>query len=407
MNTKKIRKDFPILERKMNGENLVYLDNAATSQKPRQVIESISDYYENHNSNVHRGVHTLSDEATQLYENARKTIANYLGAALPEELIFTKGTTDGLNSLASSLKNTIAEGDEIITTVIEHHSNFIPWQKIAKERKAVLKVLKIEKEGEFPIKDFKKLLSEKTKIVALTHASNVLGTIFPVKRIAEKARKQNPEIKIIVDGAQTLPHIPINVTSLGIDFFTFSGHKMLGPMGIGGLWIKKKYLDTLEPFSFGGGMINTVTVEESTWANAPQKFEAGTPNVAGAVGLAEAVKYIEKIGIENIQKHTQSLSKLTIKELQKIEGLEILGPTDASKRSGLVSFTIKGIHAHDIAGVLDAKGIAIRAGQHCTAPLHNCLNLNSSARVSFQVYNTKKEVNFFVKSLKEGLKILR
>ncbi len=407
MNVKKIRKDFPILERKINGKKLIYFDNAATSQKPKEVIDAICHYYKNHNANVHRGIHTLSDEATQLYEESRKTVAEFIGAKSPEELVFTKGTTDGLNALAISLESLLEPEDEIITTVAEHHSNFLPWQRLAEKTGANLIILEMDNEGSFPLKDFKKALSGKTKIVALTHASNVLGTIFPIKKITKQAHKHNPQIKVVVDGAQSAPHIPVNVQGLGIDFFTFSGHKMLGPMGIGGLWIKKEHLELMEPFAVGGGMIHTVTKEKSSWAEAPFKFEAGTPNVAGAVGLAEAVKYLERIGMEDVQRHTQELTKFALKELEKVEDVEILGPKDVSKRTGLVSFVIKNVHAHDIAGVLDTKGIAIRAGQHCTAPLHTSLCIDTSARVSFQIYNTKREVKDFIKALKEGLDILK
>ncbi len=408
MNVKKIRNDFPILERKINGNPLIYFDNAATSQKPLAVIEAISDYYKKHNGNVHRGIHTLSDEATQLYEDTRKTIAEFIGAGSPKELIFTKGTTDSLNSLAISLCKEINTEDEIITTIAEHHSNFLPWQKLAEERGAALKILKTVDNEKLFINELEKILTEKTKIVTLTQASNVLGTISPIMRIAEKVRQYNPNIKIVIDGAQSLPHIPVNVRKLNIDFFAFSAHKMMGPMGIGGLWIKNELLQWLEPFAVGGGMINEVTLKKSSWAEAPHKFEAGTPDVAGAIGWAKAIKYIEKIGgMKTLQKHCRELTKYAIENLQKIDGLKILGPADTEKRTGLVSFTVNGVHAHDIAGLLDSKGVAIRAGHHCAAPLHEELGINASARVSFQIYNTKEEIDYFVETLKEGLKILR
>jgi len=408
MNVKKIRNDFPILERKINGNPLIYFDNAATSQKPLAVIEAISDYYKKHNANVHRGIHTLSDESTQLYEGARKTIAEFIGAGSPNELIFTKGTTDSLNSLAISLCKEINTDDEIITTIAEHHSNFLPWQKLAEKRGAALKILRTIDNEKLFINELEKTLTEKTKIVTLTQASNVLGTISPIMRIAEKVRQYNPNIKIVIDGAQSLPHIPVNVRKLNIDFFAFSAHKMMGPMGIGGLWIKKEHLEELEPFAFGGGMINEVTIEKSSWAEVPHKFEAGTPDVAGAIGWAKAIKYIEKIGgMKTLQKHCRELTKYAIENLQKIDGLKILGSADAEKRTGLVSFTVNGVHAHDIAGLLDSKGVAIRAGHHCAAPLHEELGINASARVSFQIYNTKEEIDYFVETLKEGLKILR
>ena len=408
MNVKKIRNDFPILERKINGNPLIYFDNAATSQKPLAVIEAISDYYKKHNANVHRGIHTLSDESTQLYEGARKTIAEFIGAGSPKELIFTKGTTDSLNSLAISLCKEINTNDEIITTIAEHHSNFLPWQKLAEKRGAALKILKTLDNEKLFINELEKTLTEKTKIVTLTQASNVLGTISPIMRIAEKVRQYNPNIKIVIDGAQSLTHIPVNVRKLNIDFFAFSAHKMMGPMGIGGLWIKNELLQWLEPFAVGGGMINEVTLKKSSWAEAPHKFEAGTPDVAGAIGWGKAIKYIEKIGgMKTLQKHCRELTKYAIENLQKIDGLKILGSADAEKRTGLVSFTVNGVHAHDIAGLLDSKGVAIRAGHHCAAPLHEELGINASARVSFQIYNTKEEIDYFVETLKEGLKILR
>ena len=408
MNVKKIRNDFPILERKINGNPLIYFDNAATSQKPLAVIEAISDYYKKHNANVHRGIHTLSDESTQLYEGARKTIAEFIGANSANELIFTKGTTDSLNSLAISLCKEINTDDEIITTIAEHHSNFLPWQKLAEKRGAALKILRTIDNEKLFINELEKTLTEKTKIVTLTQASNVLGTIFPIMRIAEKVRQYNPNIKIVIDGAQSLPHIPVNVRKLNIDFFAFSAHKMMGPMGIGGLWIKNELLQWLEPFAVGGAMINEVTLKKSSWAEAPHKFEAGTPDVAGAIGWGKAIKYIEKIGgMKTLQKHCRELTKYAIENLQKIDGLKILGPEDAEKRTGLVSFTVNGVHAHDIAGLLDSKGVAIRAGHHCAAPLHEELGINASARVSFQIYNTKEEIDYFVETLKEGLKILR
>ncbi len=409
MNTNKIRKDFPILERKINGNPLVYFDNAATSQKPKQVIEAISNYYSNHNANVHRGIHDLSEEATEMYEEARKAVANFIGANT-EEIIFTKGTTDGLNGIARSLSSQIQEGDEIIVTSVEHHSNFVPWQKICELKKAKLVVWNIfqskNSSDEISLEAFSSLLSPKTKIVALSHASNVLGTIFPIMRISEIAKSHNEKILLIVDGAQSVPHIPVDVQKLGADFLAFSGHKMLGPMGIGVLWAKREHLKTLEPFEFGGGMISQVKEDQSTWAEIPARFEAGTPNVSGAIGLAEACKYLQKIGMEEVQKHSQDLAEHAMKRLREISNLAILGPTDPTKKTGLVSFTVQNAHPHDIAAVLNTKGIAVRAGQHCTMPLHDSLEISASTRASFYIYNTVEEVDYFIESLKEGLKIL-
>ncbi|HDQ88829.1 MAG TPA: cysteine desulfurase [candidate division WWE3 bacterium] len=409
LNTKSIRKDFPILERKINGNPLVYFDNAATSQKPLRVIRAVSDYYLNSNANVHRGIHELSEEATKMYEEARKTVANFIGATSANELIFTKGTTDGINAVATGLTPQTSSGDGIIVTSAEHHSNFVPWQKLCELKGAELKVLATANSNtEFPLESLTSLLNEKTKIVSLSHASNVLGTIFPIMRIAQIVKEYNPEILIIVDAAQSVPHLPVNVQKLGCDFLAFSGHKMLGPMGIGALWMKKEHMEKLEPYEFGGGMISSVKAEKSTWAEGPEKFEAGTPNVAGAIGLAEAVKYLQKLGMENVQKHSQELAEITIKKLKEIPNikLNILGSQKPEERTGLVSFTIEGAHPHDIAAVLNSKGIAVRAGQHCTMPLHDSLGISASTRVSFYIYNTEEEVDYFIESLKKGLKIL-
>ncbi|MBP8960965.1 SufS family cysteine desulfurase [Patescibacteria group bacterium] len=406
MNTNEIRKDFPILERKINGYPLVYFDNGATTQKPNQVIDAVSDYYKTHNSNVHRGIHELSEEATKMFEDSRKVIADFVNAKSSDEIVFTKGTTDGINGMAQSLFTKIQPGEEVIVTSAEHHSNFVPWQNLCNLKGGKLRVLDASKKEEFPMEELISMINSKTKVVALLHASNVLGTIFPIMEISKKVKSHNEKVLIVVDGAQSVPHFPVDVQKLGCDFLAFSGHKMLGPMGIGVLWAKKEHLKTLEPFDFGGGMISQVSNEGSTWADLPAKFEAGTPNVAGAIGLAKACGYLSKIGMENVQKHSQELAKHAIEKLEKIPNLDILGPKDPAKRTGLVSFTIKNAHPHDIAAILNTKGIAVRAGQHCTMPLHNALNIPASTRASFYIYNTLEEVDYFVESLKEGLKIL-
>lgn len=405
LDLQKIRKDFPILERKINGSPLVYFDNAATTQKPNQVIEAVVDFYKNYNANVHRGIHTLSEEATELYEKSREKVASFVGG-LAEELVFTNGATSGLNGVALSLCPKIKSGDEIIVSIAEHHSNFVPWQKICEKQGAQLKVIRVSESGEFPLDDLEKYLSPSTRVVALPQASNVLGTIFPIMRICNMVKNYNESILVVIDGAQSIPHFPVNVKKLGCDFLAFSGHKMLGPMGIGGLWIKKSLLEELDPFAYGGGMISRVTEEQSLWAEPPPKFEAGTPNVAGAIGLAKACEYLQQIGLKNVENHTRQLTTLALEKLREIPDLKILGPMDPKKRTGLISFTVKGAHPHDISAVLNSKGIATRAGQHCAMPLHDSLQIPASTRISFYVYNTLEEVDYFVKSLKEGLKIL-
>lgn len=405
LDLQKIRKDFPILERKINGSPLIYFDNAATTQKPNQVIDAVADFYKNHNANVHRGIHTLSEEATELYEKSREKVASFVGGTA-KELIFTSGATAGLNGVALSLSSKIKPGDEVIVSIAEHHSNFIPWQKICEKQGAKLKVLKVSENGEFSLDELEKSLSPSTRIVALLQASNVLGTIFPIMRICDIVKNYNTDIFVVVDGAQSVPHFPVNVQKLGCDFLAFSAHKMLGPMGIGGLWIKKTLLEELEPFGYGGGMISQVTEEQSQWTEPPAKFEAGTPNVAGAVGLAKACEYLQQLGLKNVENHTKQLTTLALEKLREIPNLKILGPLDPNKRTGLISFAVKGAHPHDIAAVLNSKGIAVRAGQHCAMPLHDSLQIPASTRISFYVYNTPEEVDYFVESLREGLKIL-
>ena len=397
-----IRKDFPILKRKINGFPLVYFDNAATTQKPVQVIKAISDYYLNHNANVHRGVHSLSDEATHLHEESRKTVAEFIGAK-PEELVFTMGATDSLNAVATGIESQINAGDEIVTFISEHHSNFVPWQKVCERKGANLKV------ADFltPEASIKPLLSEKTKVVALSQASNVLSMVFPIMRICEFIKNYNRDILIVVDGAQSVPHMPVNVQKLGCDFLAFSGHKMLGPMGIGCLWIKKEAQELVEPWKFGGGMIREVLLSKSTWVEGPQRFEAGTPNVAGAVGLARAIKYLQDVGMENVQSHISELTIYALAKLREIAGLKVIGPTEADSGASLISFVVEGTHAHDISAVLDSKGVAVRSGQHCAMPLHDKLGVSATARVSFYIYNTFSEIDYFIEALKEGLKILR
>lgn len=401
-----LKKDFLILKRKINGKDLVYLDNAATSQKPQQVIGSIVDYYTNHNANVHRGIHTLSEEATQMYENARKTVANFIGARYPEEIIFTKGTTESINRAAIGwvLPN-LKQGDVILTTTVEHHSNLIPWQEEAKMVGAELKFIEIPKDGKFPMDKFKESLNEKVKLVTITHASNVTGNIFPVKEVVKEAKKFNAVV--VVDGAQAVPHFEVNMQSLNCDFYAFSAHKMLGPMGIGVLYAKKEILEKMEPYEYGGGMINSVNLQGAIWAEIPEKFEAGTPNVEGAVGLAAAIDYLQKVGMKNVRDHETEITKYALEKLSKIKDLQVIGSLDPNEKTGLISFTVTGIHAHDISAVLNSEGIAVRSGYHCAEPFHKQINEKASVRASWYLYNTKEDIDKLILGIEKAITILK
>mgnify|MGYP001478804446 FL=1 len=394
-----IRKHFPILDQTVNEHPLVYLDSAATSQTPVQVIDAISNYYLHNNSNVHRGVHTLGNRATDDYEGAREKVRKFINAEHLEEIIFTRGTTASLNLVASSYgRDFVKEGDEIVITYMEHHSNIIPWQQVAKETGATLKYIDLEEDGTISLEAVKEAVTDKTKVVAMTYASNVLGTINPIKEITEIAHAHGAVM--VVDAAQAAPHLPIDVQELNCDFLAFSGHKMAGPTGIGVLYGKKALLEEMEPVEFGGEMINFVHLYDSTWAELPAKFEGGTPIIAGAVGLGAAIDYLEEIGLENIARHEQELVEYALQEMQKIEGVEIYGPLDATKRAGLVTFNVEGVHPHDLATVLDMNGIAIRAGHHCAQPLMKWLDVSATARASFYLYNTKDEIDKLVDGLR-------
>lgn len=400
-----IKKDFPILSREINGKQLVYLDSAATSQKPQYVIDAIVDYYKMHNANVHRGIHGLSEEATSMYEQAREKVAKFINATSNEEIIFTRGTTDSLNFIASTLgADVVNEGDTILLTEMEHHSNLVPWQQLATKKNAKLDYVQVTETGEVDFADFEKKMVAGVKIVAFTHASNVAGTIFPIKEISKIAHQHGAFV--VIDGAQAVPHMPVNVQTLGCDAYAFSGHKMLGPTGTGVLWVKREILAKLVPYQFGGGMIENVELTSSTWAEVPSRFEAGTPNIEGVIGLGAAIDYLTKIGMENIKNHEVSLAKYAIENLQKIEGLKIFGPLDPQKRTGLVSFYIDGLHPHDIAAVLNNEGIAVRSGHHCAHPLHRKLNVTSSVRASFYLYNNEADVDKLVAGLNKAKQLL-
>lgn len=401
----KIREDFPILKRKINGHDLVYLDNAATSQKPRQVIEAISDYYENHNANAHRGVHTLAEEATKMYEEARAKVAGFVNARKTEEIIFVRNATEALNLVVYSWgRANIKQGDEIVVSEMEHHSNLVPWQILAKETGAIIKYIPFDENGELQISNFKLQISKRTRVVSVVHVSNSLGTINPIKEIAKLAHDAGAII--VVDGAQSVPHMKVDVQSLDADFLAFSGHKMLGPMGIGALYGKYDLLEAMPPFMFGGDMIRKVTLTESSWNDVPYKFEAGTPNVADAVGLGAAIDYLENLGMESVRSHEIELTSYALERLGLIKGLTIYGPKDAKRRGGVVAFTIKGAHPHDIASILDGGGIAVRSGHHCTMPVHLKLGIPASTRASFYAYNTKEEVDKLTEGLEKAKRIL-
>ncbi|NHN31608.1 cysteine desulfurase [Paenibacillus agricola] len=396
MNSKEIRQLFPILHQEINGHPLVYLDSAATSQKPVSVIEAIKHYYEWDNSNVHRGVHTLGSRATDAYEGAREKVAKFINANSVEEIIFTRGTTTGLNMVASGYARAVCkEGDEIVITPMEHHSNLIPWQQVAKATGAVLKYIPLQEDGSILLQDVEDTITDRTKIVAITYVSNVLGVVNPVKAIAAIAHRHGA--KMVVDGAQSTPHLKVDVQDLDCDFYAFSGHKMCGPTGIGALYGKRALLENMEPIEFGGEMIDHVDLYESTWKDLPWKFEGGTPIIAGAVGLGAAIDFLESIGLDEIDRHEKQLAAYAVERLSEIEGLTIYGPRN--ERAGLVTFNLGDVHPHDVATVLDSEGIAIRAGHHCCQPLMRWLQVSSTARASFYLYNTEDDVDRLVASL--------
>ncbi|OIK12161.1 cysteine desulfurase [Bacillus sp. MUM 13] len=398
MNPYEIRKHFPILNQEVNGKPLVYLDSAATSQKPSSVIESIDKYYREYNSNVHRGVHTLGTKATDAYEGAREKVRKFINAASTEEVIFTRGTTTALNTVARSYgKANLSEGDEIVISYMEHHSNIIPWQQVAKETGASLVYLPLQQDGTISLEDVRKTVTSKTKIISIMQVSNVLGVINPVKQIAEIAH-DNGAI-MVVDGAQSTPHLKVDVRSLDCDFFAFSGHKMVGPTGIGVLYGKKELLENMEPIEFGGEMIDFVGLYDSTWKELPWKFEGGTPIIAGAIGLGTAIDFLEEIGLEHIEAHEHKLAAYALEKMSAVEGLQIYGPMDAKQRAGVVTFNIGDVHPHDVATVLDAEGIAVRAGHHCAQPLMKWLDVSATARASFYLYNTEEDIDKLVEGL--------
>ena len=394
-NVEKTREDFPILKREINGYPLVYFDNAATSQTPQQVIDVIVDYYSNYNANIHRGVHALSQEATDKYEQARKKIQEHFNAKKTHEIIFTSGTTHGINLVANGFASLLHKGDEIIVSALEHHSNIVPWQILAEKTGAVLKVIPMNQEGELIYPAFEELLSEKTKLVFVNHVSNALGTVNPIKKIIDKAHEY--DAAVLVDGAQAAPHIKADVQALGVDFYVVSAHKMCGPTGVGMLYGKEEWLHKLPPYQGGGEMIATVTFEKTTYADLPHKFEAGTPNICGGIAFGAALDYMNTIGIEKIAAYEEELLHYATKKLLEINGMEIYGVS--KEKTAVISFNINGMHPYDIGTILDKLGIAVRTGHHCAQPIMDFYKIPGTVRASFSFYNTKEEIDVFIKAV--------
>lgn len=391
------RGDFPILERVVNGRPLIYLDSAASSQRPRSVIEAMSRYYERSHANVHRSIHTLGEEATELYELARDRVQRFIGAPRREEVIFTRGTTDGLGLIAETLGRTLAAGDEIIVTELEHHSNLVPWQLVAKDRGAKLKAVPVLPDGSLDQAAFERLLSPRTRVVAFAHVSNVLGTINPVAEMVGRARRVGAIS--VVDGAQAVPHLKLDMSVLDCDFYAFSAHKMLGPTGIGVLYGRHAILDRLEPGRGGSEMIKEVWIDRAEWNDLPWRFEPGTPPIAEAVGLTAAIEYLEKLGMDQVAEHEGALAERAVRGLSALPGVRVLGPPAGQPRGAVVAFAIEGLHPHDVAALLDAEGIAVRAGHHCAMPLMRCFNLVGTSRASFSVFTSPQDVDLLVEAV--------
>ena len=399
-----IRDDFPILKKNVNGNPLVYIDNAATTQKPQAVVDSHVDYYLHHNANIHRGVHQLGNESTEAYEKARIKVQKFINAPDSREIIFTRGATESINLVTSTYgRRNIGEGDEIIVSTMEHHANIVPWQILCGEKNSVLRVIPIDDNGEIIMDEYAKLLNDKTKFVSITHVSNTLGTINPVKEIIGLAHKRN--IPVLIDGAQAVPHMKVDLQELGCDFYVFSGHKMFGPTGIGVLYGKAELLEAMPPYQAGGDMISSVSFEKTTFNEIPNKFEAGTPNIAGAIGLGISIDYLNKINFNQLRKHEKELLDYTTAELIEIPGLRIIGT--AKNKASVISFIVEGVNALDMGIMLDTMGIAVRTGQHCTEPLMTRFGISGTARVSFALYNTIEEAEIFVNGLKKTLNLLK
>ena len=393
-----IKKEFPILSKNINNKPLIYLDNASTTQKPKSVIDVIQNYYESTNSNIHRGVHHLSQKATEKYEKSRETIQHFIGAESSKEIIFVRGATEAVNLVANSyVKPLLSEGDNIIISQMEHHANIVPWQIMSKEKGTDIRVIPINNAGELIIEEIDSLIDEKTKFISLNHVSNSLGTINPIRKLIQKAHKN--DIRIMIDGAQAVQHMKVNVVELDVDFYCFSGHKMYGPTGIGILYGKKEILDKMEPYQGGGDMIKSVTFEKTIYNDVPHIFEAGTPNIVGAIGLGKAVEFIEDITVEEIEKHELDLLNYATDKINKIEGVQIIG--NSKDKASVISFVMEGIHPHDIGTIMDNLGIAIRAGHHCTQPVMDFYEIPATARASFAIYNTKEDVDKLIDGIQK------
>ena len=396
----RIRREFPTLDQSVNGQPLVYLDNAATSQKPRAVLDALGAYYENDNSNVHRGIHELSRRATVAYEESRAKVASWVGATEPAEIVWTRGTTEAINLVSTAWGlNNVREGDEILISVLEHHSNIIPWQLLARRTGAVIKYIEIDDQGRWVLEDLSDLLTDRTKVVAISHVSNALGTVNPVKEVAAAAHEVGA--LVLVDGAQGAVHIKVNVQDLGVDCYAFSGHKMCGPTGIGALWARRDLLDSMEPYQGGGEMIHLVEREMSTWAKVPHKFEAGTPNIAGAIGMGAAIDFLSEVGMDAIARHERDLLEYALERVSAVGGIRIYGPESLEEHSALISFTLGDAHPHDIATILDSEGIAVRAGHHCAQLVMKHFGISATARASIYLYNTEDDIDRLAKGLEQ------
>lgn len=402
---KDIRKDFPQLRRKINGESIVYLDSSATSLKPQSVIDAVNGYYTDYTANVFRGIYTTSEEATAAYEGARGKVAEFIHASTPDEIVFTRNATESINLLAAGIGKTLASQDEIIVSIMEHHSNFVPWQQMAKEKGLGFRVLGLGQNGRLNLKELEKLITPRTKVLAITAASNVLGTICPIAQMSQIVKHMNPKCLIVVDAAQAVPHMAVDVQDWGADAIAFSGHKMLGPTGIGVLWTKMSVLEALAPYQYGGEMIEEVHREKTIFKKPPHKFEAGTPHIAGAIGLGAAIEYLTKIGIVAIRQHEMELTAYALKRFKDVKGITVYGPTDVQERGGVIAFRLEGIHPHDIAQVLDQDGVCIRVGFHCAQPLHEYLGVGPTARASFYVYTTNQDIDMLIMGLEKVKKL--
>lgn len=404
LDVQRIRKDFPILDQEVNGRRLVYLDNAATTQKPRAVIDALVHYYEHDNANIHRGIHTLAQRATEQYENTRKDVARFIGASRPQDIVFTRNATEAINLVAHAWgDHAIGEGDEIVLSLMEHHSNIVPWQLLAGRTGASVRYARLTPDGQLDLDSLRSLIGPRTKLVSIVHMSNVLGTINPVVEVAEMAHAAGA--LLLLDGAQSVPHLPVNVEALGADFVVFSAHKMLGPTGVGVLWARHSLLQEMLPFLGGGDMIATVREDESTWADVPHKFEAGTPNIADVIAFGAAIRYLEGLGMRAVRQHELELTGHAMEALQSIEGLRFHGPRDPELRGGVVSFEVPGVHPHDMATIADGHGVAIRAGHHCAQLLMRHLEQPATSRASFSIYNDRDDIEALVEAVEHAQKV--